>query len=253
MELNASDQRGIDVVRDTVKTFARVKSIGDIPFKIMILDEADNMTSDAQQALRRTMERYTETCRFVLCANYSGKIIEPIQSRCAPFRFTYLPRKEHDSYLCEIASKEKLKLEPDGLDAIFEVCSGDLRRAINTLQAAASVGKPVDSKVVYSIAGRASPADVQKMIKMAMNGEFNEARKQLRDMIQKYGIAGSDIIRQIHSEIFRADIPDKWKIKLADAVGEADYRLVEGADEEVQLSALLARLVETGLELKNAS
>ncbi len=253
MELNASDQRGIDVVRDTVKTFARVKSIGEIPFKIMILDEADNMTSDAQQALRRTMERYTETCRFVLCANYSGKIIEPIQSRCAPFRFTYLPRKEHDSYLCEIASKEKIKLEPDGLDAIFEVCSGDLRRAINTLQAAASVGKPIDSKVVYSIAGRASPADVQKMIKTAMDGDFGEARKQLRDMIQKYGIAGSDIIRQIHYELFRADIPDNWKIKLADAVGEADYRLVEGADEEVQLSALLARLVETGSELRNAS
>jgi replication factor C small subunit len=253
MELNASDQRGIDVVRDTVKTFARVKSIGDIPFKIMILDEADNMTSDAQQALRRTMERYTETCRFVLCANYSGKIIEPIQSRCAPFRFTYLPRKEHDSYLCEIASKEQIKLEPDGLDAVFEVCGGDLRRAINTLQAAASVGKPVDSKVVYSIAGRANPADVQKMIKTAMEGDFLGARKLLRDMIQKYGIAGSDIIRQIHSEIFRADIPDQWKIKLADAVGEADYRLVEGADEEVQLSALLARLVETGLDLKNTS
>ncbi len=253
MELNASDQRGIDVVRDTVKTFARMKSIGEIPFKIMILDEADNMTSDAQQALRRTMERYTETCRFVLCANYSGKIIEPIQSRCAPFRFTYLPRKEHDSYLCEIASKEKIKLEPDGLDAIFEVCSGDLRRAINTLQAAASVGKPIDSKVVYSIAGRASPADVQKMIKTAMDGDFGEARKQLREMIQKYGIAGSDIIRQIHYELFRVDIPDNWKIKLADAVGEADYRLVEGADEEVQLSALLARLVETGSELRNAS
>jgi replication factor C small subunit len=253
MELNASDQRGIDVVRDTVKTFARVKSIGDIPFKIMILDEADNMTSDAQQALRRTMERYTETCRFVLCANYSGKIIEPIQSRCAPFRFTYLPRKEHDSYLCEIASKEKVKLEPDGLDAVFEVCGGDLRRAINTLQAAASVGKPVDSKVVYSIAGRANPADVQKMIKTAMDGDFSGSRKLLRDMIQKYGIAGSDIIRQIHSEIFRADIPDQWKIKLADAVGEADYRLVEGADEEVQLSALLARLVETGLDLRNTS
>lgn len=253
MELNASDQRGIDVVRETVKTFARVKSIGDIPFKIMILDEADNMTSDAQQALRRTMERYTETCRFVLCANYSGKIIEPIQSRCAPFRFTYLPRKEHDSYLCDIASKEKVKLEPDGLDAVFEVCGGDLRRAINTLQAAASVGKPVDSKVIYSIAGRASPADVQKMIKTAIDGDFNGARKLLRDMIQKYGIAGSDIIRQIHSEIFKAEIPDQWRIRLADAVGEADFRLVEGADEEVQLSALLARLVETGSDLKHSS
>ena len=250
MELNASDERGIDVVRETVKTFARVRSIGEVPFKIMILDESDNMTSDAQQALRRTMERYTETCRFVLIANYSGKIIEPIQSRCAPFRFSFLPRQEHDEYLKHISENEKVKLEPDGLDAVFDVCGGDLRRAINTLQAASSLGKPVDSKVVYSITGRATPADVQKMITTAIGGDFIEARKQLRDMIQKYGVAGSDIIRQIHTEIFRAAVPEPWKIKLADVVGEADYRLVEGADEEVQLSALLAKLVEAGCDMK---
>lgn len=253
MELNASDERGIDVVRETVKTFARVRSVGEIPFKIMILDEADNMTSDAQQALRRTMERYTETCRFILCANYSGKIIEPIQSRCAPFRFMFLPREEQDKHLKCIAEKENVRLLKDGLEAIFEVCSGDLRRAINTLQAAASLNKPIDSKVVYSIAGRANPADVRKMIEVAMKGDFLEARKQLREMIQKYGVAGSDIIRQIHTEIFRAEIPESWKIKLADIVGEIDYRLVEGADEEVQLSALLARLVEAGNEIGKTS
>jgi len=252
MELNASDERGIDVVRETVKTFARMKSIGEIPFKILILDEADNMTSDAQQALRRTMERFTETCRLIMCANYSGKIIEPIQSRCAPFRFTYLPREEHDCYLKDIAAKEKVKLTNEGLDAIFEVCGGDLRRAINTLQSAASLGKPVDAKVVYSVTGKASPADVQKMLKVAMDGDFMEARKQLREMIQKYGVAGSDIIRQIHTEIFRAEMPEKWRVKLADIVGEVDFRLVEGADEEVQLSALLAKLVETGDELKHS-
>jgi len=250
MELNASDERGINVVRETVKTFARSKSIGEIPFKIMILDEADNMTSDAQQALRRTMERFTETCRFIMCANYSGKIIEPIQSRCAPFRFTYLPREEHDCCLRSIAEKEKVKLLPEGLSAVFEVCGGDLRKAINTLQASASLGKPVDAKVVYSITGRASPVDVQKMIKTAMEGDFSGARGLLRDMIQKYGVAGSDIIRQVHTELFRAEIPEMWKIRLADIIGEVDYRLVEGADEEVQLSALLARLVEAGEELK---
>lgn len=252
MELNASDERGIDVVRETVKTFARIKSIGEIPFKVMILDEADNMTADAQQALRRTMERFTETCRFIMCANYSGKIIEPIQSRCAPFRFSYLPREEHDCYLKKIAQKEGVKLSDDGLEAIFEVCGGDLRRAINTLQASASLDKPVDAKVVYSITGKANPVDVQKMIRTAFGGDFTEARKQLRDMIQKYGVAGSDIIRQIHTEIFRGDIPEPWKIKLADIVGEIDYRLVEGSDEEVQLSALLARLVEAGNDLKLA-
>jgi len=252
MELNASDERGIDVVRETVKTFARMKSIGEIPFKILILDEADNMTSDAQQALRRTMERFTETCRLIMCANYSGKIIEPIQSRCAPFRFTYLPREEHDYYLKDIAAKEKVKLTTEGLDAIFEVCGGDLRKATNTLQSAASLGKPVDAKVVYSVTGKASPADVQKMLKVAMDGDFMEARKQLRDMIQKYGVSGSDIIRQIHTEIFRAEMPEKWRVKLADVVGEVDFRLVEGANEEVQLSALLAKLVESGDELKHS-
>jgi replication factor C small subunit len=251
MELNASDERGIDVVRETVKTFARSRSIGAIPFKIMILDEADNMTSDAQQALRRTMERYTETCRFIMCANYSGKIIEPIQSRCAPFRFTFLPKEEHDNYLKHIAESENVKLLADGVEAIFEVCGGDLRRAINTLQATASMNKPVDSKIVYSVTGRANPADVQKMLTTAMKGDFLEARKQLRDMIQKYGVAGSDIIRQIHTEIFKAvEIPEPWKIRLAGIVGEIDYRLVEGSDEEVQLSALLAKLVEAGYELK---
>jgi len=251
MELNASDERGIDVVRETVKTFARSRSIGEIPFKILILDEADNMTSDAQQALRRTMERYTETCRFIMCANYSGKIIEPIQSRCAPFRFTFLPREEHDNYIKHIADRENVQLLPDGAEAIFEVCGGDLRKAINTLQSAASVNKPVDAKLVYSITGRASPADVQKMLTTAIKGDFLGARKQLRDMIQKYGVAGSDIIRQIHTEIFKApEIPEPWKIKLADIAGEIDYRLVEGSDEEVQLSALLARLVEAGYEIK---
>ena len=253
LELNASDERGIDVVRETVKTFARAKSIGGIPYRVMILDEADNMTSDAQQALRRTMERYTGTCRFIMCANYSGRIIEPIQSRCAPFRFTHLPRKDHDAYLSHIGEKERFKIMDDGLDAIYEVCNGDLRRAINTLQAAASLGKPIDAKAVFSIAGKASPADVQKTLKTAIEGNFMESRKQLREMIQKYGVAGSDIIRQIHSEIFKAEMPEPLRIKLAGIVGEVDFRLIEGADEEVQLSALLARLVEAGNELKKTN
>ncbi len=250
MELNASDERGINVVRETVKTFARIRSIGDIPFKIMILDEADNMTSDAQQAMRRTMERYTETCRFILIANYSGKIIEPIQSRCAPFRFSYLPRMEQDRYLKFIAETEGLSLSEDGMDAIFEVCGGDLRRATNTLQAAASLDKPIESTIVFSIAGKANPGDVKEMMETAMRGNFLEARKQLRDMILKYGVAGSDLVRQIHSESFRLEVPERWKMRLAEIVGEIDYRLVEGSDEEVQLSALLAKLVEAGHELE---
>jgi len=251
MELNASDERGINVVRETVKTFARIKSIGEIPYKMLILDEADNMTGDAQQALRRTMERFTETCRFILIANYSGKIIEPIQSRCAPFRFTYLSKEDQDKYLKGIAEKEKVRLQSDGLEAIFEVSGGDLRRAINTLQAAASLGKPIDSETVYSVIGRANPADVRGMLDLAMKGDFIGSRDKLREMILKYGVAGSDIIRQVHIEIFRMkDVPEPWKVRLADVIGEVDFRLVQGSDEEVQLSALLARLVEAGTDMK---
>ncbi len=253
MELNASDERGINVVRETVKTFARIKSIGEIPFKILILDEADNMTGDAQQALRRTMERFTTTCRFILIANYSGKIIEPIQSRCAPFRFTYLSKEDQDAYLQQIIDKENVKMQNNGLEAIFEVSSGDLRRAINALQAAASLGKPIDAHTVYSVVGRANPSDIREMLNIAMKGDFISSREKLRDMILKYGVSGSDIIRQIHIEIFRMkDVPEPWKIKLADVIGEVDYRLIQGADEEVQLSSLLARLVEAGYDMKQS-
>ena len=250
MELNASDERGIKIVRETVKTFARIRSIGEIPFKILILDEADNMTSDAQQALRRTMEKFTETCRFIMIANYSGKIIEPLQSRCAPFRFSYMSKEDQDRYLRNIIEKENIKILDEGYDAIFEVTEGDLRKATNTLQAAASMGKVIDAETVYSVIGRANPADVNEMIKTAMKGDFLEARKQLREMILKYGVAGSDIIKQIHTEIFRSMLPDSWKVTLSEAIGEIDFRLVQGADVEVQLSALLARMTEAGQELK---
>jgi len=251
LEMNASDERKIEHVRGKIKEFARIRSIGEIPFKILILDEADNIGRDAQQALRRTMEVFTGTCRFILSANRAGGIIEPIQSRCAPFRFTYLSKEDQDTYLRRIAGLEKVKLLDKGLEAIFEVSGGDLRRAINTLQAAASLGKPIDAETVYSVIGRANPADVRGMLDLAMKGDFIGSREKLREMILKYGVAGSDIIRQIHIEIFRMkDVPEPWKVKLADVIGEVDFRLVQGSDDEVQLSALLARLVEAGAEMK---
>jgi len=242
MELNASDARGIDVVRTTVKEFARIATISEAPFKILVLDEADNMTADAQHALRRTMERYTETCRFILCCNYSGKIIEPIQSRCAVFRFTPLRQDDVKGYLRQIAKNENVKFTEDGIRAVIEVAEGDMRKAINTLQAAGSLKKAVNEDSVYLVVGRAKPKDVKEMLELAFNGDFLKAREKLRLMLVEYGLSGTDVVKQIHSEIFRMTIPEKNKIALADAIGDADYRLVEGADEEVQLSALLARL-----------
>jgi replication factor C small subunit len=249
MELNASDERGIKIVRETVKTFARTRSIGEIPFKILILDEADNMTSDAQQALRRTMERFTETCRFIMIANYSGKIIEPLQSRCAPFRFSYMSQKDQDRYLRNIIKKENIIISELGYDALFEISGGDLRKATNALQAAASMGGIINAETIYSVTGRANPEDIKEMIKTAMKGDFLIARKKLRDMLMKYGIAGSDIIKQIHTAIFQSELSDSWKVTFSEAIAEADFRLVQGADVEVQLSALLARFAEADQEL----
>jgi replication factor C small subunit len=242
MELNASDERGIDVVRTTVKEFARMASLSSVPFKILVLDEADNMTGDAQAALRRTMEKYTETCRFVLCCNYSGRIIEPIQSRCALFRFTPLPEHEIVEHLHSIAETEGLKVTEPALKSIVEVGEGDLRKSINTLQAAASMSKGITEEAVYQVVGRAKPTDVHDMLNHALKGDFIKAREELRHLLVKYGLSGSEIIRQIHSEIFRLTIPEKKRIDLIEAVGEIDFRLVQGGDEEIQLSALLAQL-----------
>lgn len=242
MELNASDERGIDVVRTTVKEFARMASLSSVPFKILVLDEADNMTSDAQSALRRTMEKYTDTCRFILCCNYSGRIIEPIQSRCALFRFTPLPDEKIVENLHHIAKNEGVKFTETGLRSVVEVAEGDLRKGINTLQAASSMSKGITEEAVYQVVGRAKPTDVHDMLNHALKGDFIKAREELRHLLVRYGLSGSEIVRQIHSEIFRLAITEKKRIELIEAVGEIDFRLVQGGDEEVQLSALLARL-----------
>jgi replication factor C small subunit len=242
MELNASDERGIDVVRTTVKEFARMASLSSVPFKILVLDEADNMTSDAQSALRRTMEKYTDTCRFVLCCNYSGRIIEPIQSRCALFRFTPLPDERIVENLHRIAKDEGVRFTETGLKSIVEVAEGDLRKAINTLQAASSMSKGITEESVYQVVGRAKPNDVHEMLSHALKGDFIKAREELRHLLVKYGLSGSEIVRQIHSEIFKLPVTEKKRIELIEAVGETDFRLAQGGDEEVQLSALLARL-----------
>jgi len=200
-------------------------------------------TADAQHALRRTMERYTETCRFILSCNYSGKIIEPIQSRCALFRFTPLKEEELLSYIEEIGKKESVNYDLQGLKAIVVTSEGDMRRAINTFQAAASFGKKVDEKSVYQVIGRAKPEDVNEILSLSLKNKFIEARDKLRTMLVEYGISGQDIIKQLHSEIFRMELPEKRRIEIAEVMGEVDFRLAQGADEEIQLSALLARIV----------
>ncbi len=243
LELNASDERGIDVVREKVKNFARTAAIAsEVSFKILILDEADSLTTAAQHALRRTMEIYTKTCRFCLIGNYSENIIDPIQSRCSVFRYGLLPEEEVKRHIAGIAKKEGVSLLPEGLDAVYEASTGDMRKAINLLQAAAASQGEVDDIAIYSVLGKVSPQRVREMITLSMKGEFLEAREILRGLLIDEGLAPEDIIRMVYSELMRMQMPEKWKVRISDAVGEVDFRLTQGSRAEIQLSTLLARL-----------
>jgi replication factor C small subunit len=248
-ELNASDERGIDVVRHKIKNYARMAPLGGT-FKIIFLDEADNLTSDAQAALRRTMENYTRTCRFILSANYSSRIIEPIQSRTAVFRFRPLKPDAIRAFLTRIAQAEDKTIVDDGMDALIYIAQGDMRKAVNSLQVAASVADTIDAEVLYKAASTARPEDVKRLLETSLGGDFLQAREALDEMLIEYGLAGEDVLRQIHRTVFDLAIPDVMKVKLVDRIGEVEFRVVEGSNERIQLENLLAHFVLIGQELR---
>src|SRR3990167_1574485 len=160
LELNASDERGIDIIRNKVKDFARTRAIGDVPFKIIYLDECDALTREAQQALRRTMENYTQTCRFILSANYSSKIIDPIQSRCAIFRFKPLSEKDIFAIVNKIVEDEKMKVDGGAKEALYAISEGDVRKVENILQSSAVISNDITEKVIYELASFAEPKEI---------------------------------------------------------------------------------------------
>ncbi len=246
IELNASDERGIDVIRGKIKDFARTMPIGGMPFKLILLDEADSLTKDAQHALRRTMEKYAGTCRFILDCNYSSKIIDPIQSRCAVFRFKPLEEGAVIELLKEVSSKEGLKISDEALKALYEISRGDLRKAINLLQATASISKNVDVSLIYEVASYAKPDEITKVVKLALDGNFEKAKNLMMDTMLKYGLSGIDAIKQLHSQVIKMDLPHALKIKLIDKIGEYEFRIVEGADEYLQIDALIAQMCYLG-------
>jgi len=244
-ELNASDDRGIGIVRGRIKDFASMLPIG-ADFKIIFLDESDALTPEAQQALRRTIERYSGVCRFILSCNYSSRIIEPIQSRCAVFRLRGLPEKECLQYLERITGGEKINADQDSLRAVYEVSEGDLRKATNILQAAAALGR-VSRKVVYDVAARARPKDVREMLDLALGGRFHDARKKLYSLLIDQGLSGEDIIKEIHRQVFSLDVTEQDKLRMIDRIGESEFRLNQGSSEEIQLEALLAQFLPAAM------
>ena len=249
-ELNASDERGIGIIRGKIKDFARTAPIGNTRFKIVFLDEADSLTADAQAALRRTIEKYTHICRFILSVNYSSRIIEPIQSRCTVFRFHPIKADDVKKYMGKIASKEKLEIKPDGLETLIFISRGDLRKAINILQVGASMNKKITAELLYETSATAKPEDVKNLVNSALGGNFMAARNQLYDLLVTYGLSGEDIIKQIHQTIFDLTIPDDTKVRLIEKTGETEFRLIEGSNEHIQLEALLAQFVFEGNKLR---
>lgn len=240
IEMNASDERGIDVVRHKIKEFARTAPIGGAPFKIIFLDEADALTADAQAALRRTMEMFSRSCRFILSCNYVSRIIEPIQSRCAVFRFKAVPKDAMKKRLLEICEREGVKITEDGIEAILYVSGGDFRKAINALQGAAAIGEVVDREKIFQITATAQPHEIAEILETALNGKFEEAREKLNKLMLEYGMSGEDVVAQLFREITNSNINEKMKVLLVDRLGEIDFRLTEGANERIQLSAFLA-------------
>lgn len=246
LELNASDERGIDVVRQKVKDFARTKSLGAVPFKVIFLDEADALTKEAQQALRRTMENYTNTCRFIMSCNYSSKIIDPIQSRCVVFRFKLLEKKDVSAVIKKIGEKEKLKVADDAFSSLYEASEGDCRRAINLLQATASISPDINAEMINIIAAKTKPAHIKVVLDYALAGDFVNARDKLLEVMLKESISGTDIVKAVQKEIWNLEIEPELKVKLTEKTGEIEFRMVEGSDEFVQLQALIASFVLAG-------
>jgi replication factor C small subunit len=241
LELNASDERGIDIVRNKVKDFARTRTIGNAPFKIIFLDECDALTKEAQQALRRTMENYTQTTRFVLSCNFSSKIIDPIQSRCAIFRFKPLAKEEIFELIDKIVIAENLTINEEAKQALYNISFGDCRRLENIMQSCAAIKKDLTENLVYSMSSVAKPDEINGILTKASEGHFIQARKDLLDLMLKYGLSGQDMIVQIQKEILNLKLEPKRQMQLISDCGETEFRMTEGSDEFIQLEALLAK------------
>lgn len=243
VELNASDERGLPIVRNKIKNFARTSPIGDGPFKLMFLDEADALTPDAQNALRRTMEIHTRVCRFIISCNYSSKIIEPIQSRCAVYRFKPISDAAMEERIKYISRIENLELTQAAYETIKYIAQGDMRRALNALQGASMINKKIDSDDIYKASSMARPEDIAELINFGLKGNFSKSKEKMKYLILDMGISADEIVRQIYRSVLETNIPDKLKADIINQIGEVDFRIAEGSNENIQLDTLISKLI----------
>jgi len=246
LELNASDARGIETVRTNIKNFCRLKPVG-APFRIIFLDEVDNMTKDAQHALRREMEMYTKTASFILSCNYSSKIIDPIQSRCAIFRFAPIKGQDILKRLKYIAEAEGFEYDDSAIETIVYFSEGDMRKAVNLIQASASTDEKITQDNVNDVVSKAKPKDITNMITKALTGDFMGARELLRETMVLQGISGEDMVNQIYQDVVKRATEGKMDsdiyIKLVEDIAQTDFRIREGSNPRIQLEALLTKFL----------
>lgn len=243
LELNASDKRGIDVIRENVKDFAKTASNED--YRIIFLDESDSLTSDAQSALRRTMETLSNNVRFILSCNYPSKIISPIQSRCTVHRFKPLSDKAIKQQIQEIISSEDLDMTEDAIEAVIYTSDNDMRNAVNTLQSVSNYDGTIDDNVIYSLTNTLKPKDVKNIINKCLDGDFLKSREIVRNKMVNEGIVSTELLDQIHTTIWNdEDIPDSIAVDVSEILGEVDYRISQGANEKIQMDSFVSKLCE---------
>jgi replication factor C small subunit len=246
LELNASDARGIETVRTNIKNFCRLMPV-EAPFRIIFLDEVDNMTKDAQHALRREMEMYTKTASFILSCNYSSKIIDPIQSRCAIFRFAPIKGQDIVKRLEYITKEENIEYDEAAIEMIVYFAEGDMRKAINILQASATGNEKITEDKVNDVVSKAKPKDINNMLTKALSGDFMGARDLLRESMVLQGTSGEDMVNQIYQDVVKRAIEGKMDsdiyISLIEDIANTDFRIREGANPRIQLEALLTKFL----------
>jgi len=251
LDLNASDDRGIDVVRDTIKNFAKTKPMGDVPFKIIHLDECDSLTRDAQQALRRTMENFSSSTRFCLSCNYSSKIIDPIVSRCAIFRFQALKREDLVGILKNIADKENLEVNEEILHLIADAGEGDVRRAENIIQSCSALSSKITKDLVLQVSKPFHMEKVKEVLDNALKGSFLNAKERVMNLMLYDGFSALDIIKTMQKVIWELEVSDREKLNIIEKTAEIEFRIVEGGDEFIQIEALLASITKPSLVEKS--
>lgn len=253
LEMNASDDRGIDVVRNQVREFSSTSSIfsmmgpssststgsSSAPFKLVVLDEADQMSHDAQAALRRVIEKYTKNVRFCILCNHINKVIPALQSRCTRFRFAPVKKAAMMPRLRHVVEQEGVPFTPEGLAAAYRLCQGDLRRCLNTMQSAALSMNSITEESVYRVTGNPTPTEVTALVSDMLSADFATCWPKVEAAVAEKGLSMMDLVREIHPVMMAMDLPQDCKCFLLSKLADLEYYAAGGAREAVGLAGLL--------------